>query len=311
MKQHPSWESRDFSGVHLERRAGGGLPLIKGLASPFEKLSEDLGGFRERVIPGAFRASINGERRDVAAMREHKPELLLGRQSSGTLKFRETHEGLEVSITPPNTEFGRQTVEEIRRGDLHSMSIGFVAVDVSWSREGGEDIRVLRDVDLFDVSVVAFPAYPDTSVAVRSLQSWSRSKGVDLDYEERKRDIEMYATGSNGSPEREYEYRCRQMDISRGSSLRAGSFAGFIGRMRADRSRRIDRLAERSRALKRSIEFENLPAVHSRHDERREFVNWLNARRFDIVYVASHPEYQRSLKQEFLNANWVPLGGYR
>jgi len=308
MKQHPSWESRDFSGVHLERRANGGLPLIKGLASPFKKLSEDLGGFRERVFPGAFRASILGKRRDVAAMREHNPERLLGRQSSGTLKFRETREGLQVSISPPNTEFGRQTVEEIRRGDLHSMSIGFVAVGVSWAREGGQDIRELRDVDLFDVSVVAFPAYPDTAVAVRSLESWRGNKSVDLEYEYRKRIIDMMGeTGSSSSLEREYEYRRREIEMPGGSPPRTGRFTRFISRIRADRSKRIARLAERERKLKRAIELEGLPAGHYLHDKRRNFVDWCEARGFDLSYIVSHPAYWDSLKRDFRNVNWVPV----
>ena len=311
MDFHSNYETRNFGSLQLETRAGESLPVIKGIAAPFGELSEDLGGFRERIEPGAFSASIRGERRDVAAFREHNPELLLGRQSSGTLEMRETAEGLSVKIHPPNTELGRSTVESVRRRDLVKMSFSFKAVKDRWERSGGDDIRVLKDLDVFDVSVVAFPAYPDTSVAVRSLQSWSRNRdfrSTDLEYEERKRDIEMYATGSNGSPEREYEYRCRQMEMSACSSGRGERFSRFITRIRADRSRRIDRLAEQSRALKRHIEFENLPAVHSRHDERREFVNWLEARGSDIVYVARHPEYQRSLKQEFLNVHWVPVG---
>ncbi len=238
MNSESNYETRNFGRLQLEARAGKSLPAIKGIAAPFGKLSEDLGGFRERVFPGAFRASIRGERRDVAAMREHNPERLLGRQSSGTLKFRETREGLQVSISPPNTEFGRQTVEEIRRGDLHSMSIGFVAVNVSWAREGGQDIRELRDVDLFDVSVVAFPAYPDTAVAVRSLESWRGNKNADLEYEYRKREIDMPVTESGRSLELAYQNRLREIEMPGGSSLQTGRSTGIIGRKRRSRSTR-------------------------------------------------------------------------
>ncbi len=63
-----------------------------------------------------------------------------------------------------------------------------------------------------------------------------------------------------------------------------------------------------SRNLERWIEFEGLPAVHARHDERKAFGNWCNARGFDIVYIASHPTYHKFLKQEFLNVHWA---GYR
>lgn len=194
------YEQRAFAEFRVHEEDGQ-APTLEGIAAPFGKLSEDLGGFRERIKPGSFRASIKGERRDVAAMREHNPELLLGRQSAGTLVMREKKEGLSVIITPPDTELGRSTVEAVRRGDLRSMSFGFVALDSKWERVGGEDVRVLGDVDLFDVSVVTFPAYPDTRVAQRSLLAWRDSlneeeeskAALELEYEHRNRIIDMGA----------------------------------------------------------------------------------------------------------------------
>ena len=55
------------------------------------------------------------------------------------------------------------------------MSCGYVVKDFELVREDGQDIRVLKDVELFDVSLVAFPAYQDTSVEIRSLEVWGRS----------------------------------------------------------------------------------------------------------------------------------------
>ena len=184
--------------VHDE---GGKFPALEGIAAPFGKLSEDLGGFRERIEPGAFSASIRGERRDVAALREHNPELLLGRQSAGTLEMRETAEGLHVRIYPPDTELGRSTVESVRRGDLKKMSFAFKTENDRWERVKGQDIRVLVDLDTFDVSAVAFPAYPDTVVAQRSLLAWRDSlsneeeakAALELEYEHRNRIIDMGA----------------------------------------------------------------------------------------------------------------------
>ena len=128
-------------------------------------------------------------RRDVAALREHNPELLLGRQSGGTLRMKETSDGLQIEIDPPDDQVGRSAVSSVWRGDLTSMSFGFVARDFTWVRERGGDIRVLKDVELFDVSVVTFPAFPDTSVATRSLEVWSRSVEFSGAWETRKNKV--------------------------------------------------------------------------------------------------------------------------
>ena len=186
MGPHPSSEVGYFTGIHLERRSDGGLPIIKGQAAPFGSLSEERGGVRDRIRKGAFRASIKGERRDVAALREHNPELLLGRLSAGTLRMRENLAGLQVEILPPDDNTGRSAVKSIERGDLRHMSFGYVVKDFERVRENGNNIRELIDLEMFDVSIVAFPAFADTSVATRSLEVWSRSVEFSGAWETRK-----------------------------------------------------------------------------------------------------------------------------
>lgn len=151
----------------LELRQDLGEPLkIRGYAAVFNQLSEELMWFRERIIPGAFKNSLKN---DVRALVSHDSSRILGRTKSGTLTLREDEHGLYTEITPPNTTLGHDTVESIKRGDLDQMSFGFNVVNARWAVEDGKDIRELLEVDLFDVSVVAFPAYPQTEVSVRSL----------------------------------------------------------------------------------------------------------------------------------------------
>jgi HK97 family phage prohead protease len=151
----------------LELRQEPGEPLkIRGYAAVFNQLSEPLFGFRERIIPGAFKKSIDA---DVRALVGHDPSQIIGRTKSGTLILREDQHGLYTEIDPPNTQLGRDTVESIKRGDLDQMSFGFQVVKDDWKHEEKERIRELVEVDLFDVSVVAFPAYTQTEVSVRSL----------------------------------------------------------------------------------------------------------------------------------------------
>ena len=159
-------------------------PVIEGHAAVFDKFSEPFFGFIEKVAPGAFARAIR-EKQDVRALVDHLPSSILGRTKSGTLTLREDSRGLRVRIQPPGTTLGRDTTESIRRGDIDQMSFGFMVKKESLEREAGpngEDVRIIEDVDLFDVSVVTFPAYPDTDVGVRQFRSWAESmKETNLD----------------------------------------------------------------------------------------------------------------------------------
>jgi uncharacterized protein len=161
----------------LELRQEPGEPLkIRGYAAVFDQLSEPLFGFRERILPGAFKKSVDA---DVRALVGHDPSQIIGRTKSGTLTLREDQHGLYTEIDPPNTQLGRDTVESIKRGDLDQMSFGFQVVSDKWKHEDKELIRELVEVDLFDVSVVAFPAYSQTEVSVRSMWPDGIPEGIE------------------------------------------------------------------------------------------------------------------------------------
>ena len=171
--------------VTTERRAFGtelrvakradGVPMIAGHAAVFNRLSEDLGWFREKVAPGAFAETIEAD--DVRALWDHDSRLVLGRNRAGTLRLSEDATGLAVEIDPPDTQTARDLLTLIERGDISQMSFAFQVVDAGWETVAGEEIRTLRKVKLFDVSPVAFPAYPDTDVALRSLAAWKKRAG--------------------------------------------------------------------------------------------------------------------------------------
>lgn len=157
--------------LEIEERADGTeSPTITGYAAIFNKLSVDLGGFRERIAPGAFSRALE-EGHDVRALVGHDPDKVLGRAKSGTLTMEQNTKGLKVRIKPPDTQAGRDIVTSIRRGDVSQMSFAFKTIEDAWNTEDGGEIRTLKDVELFDVSPVTFPAYPDTTVAARSMEA--------------------------------------------------------------------------------------------------------------------------------------------
>lgn len=139
---------------------------VEGYASVFNSMSEDLGGFREIILPGAFSNVLNN---DVRALYNHDTNYLLARTTSGTLELKEDDKGLYYRFEMPNTSYGNDMLELFRRGDLSQSSFGFTVEKDSWRMENGQHIRYIESVgSLFDVSPVVYPAYAAASSGLRS-----------------------------------------------------------------------------------------------------------------------------------------------
>lgn len=150
-------ERRAFSEVRASGRR------LEGYAATFGATAA-LGRFSETIEPGAFRSSLSG---DVLALLDHDAGKVLGRTRSGTLRLSEDSKGLAFSLDLPDTASGRDVLALAERGDLGGMSFGFTVPKggESWAGER----RTLRTIGLREISVVsAWPAYPDTSLALRS-----------------------------------------------------------------------------------------------------------------------------------------------
>lgn len=163
--------------IEIEERAEGRMPSIIGHAAVFNSLSENLGGFRERIAPGAFADTLQTD--DVRALFNHDPNFVLGRNRANTLSLSEDERGLAIKITPPDTSFARDLMVSMQRRDITQMSFGFTVMPdgQAWEEDSdGMVIRTLRKVRLFDVSPVTYPAYPQTDVAVRELRSWQAAQ---------------------------------------------------------------------------------------------------------------------------------------
>jgi uncharacterized protein len=145
-----------------------GLRHIAGYAAVFNSMSDDLGGFREKIDPGAFTQTIKGD--DIRALKNHNDDYVLGRNKSKTLTLTEDKHGLAIDILPPDTQWAKDLMVSIDRGDIDQMSFGFRTISDRWETKDEEEIRTLKEVRLFDVSPVTFPAYTDTQVALRSLE---------------------------------------------------------------------------------------------------------------------------------------------
>ena len=167
--------------IELEERSAAS-PLIKGVSPPFNSRSEDLGGFREVFAPTAFDKVVGRHRNDprggidVVALFDHAGQPI-GRTTNDTLKLAISDRGLNYSIDPPDTTLGRDILTLVRRGDLFGASFAFslpAGRGESWNQEpDGTMVRTISEVEnVWDISVVTRPAYPQSSAALRSLQAW-------------------------------------------------------------------------------------------------------------------------------------------
>ncbi len=147
-----------------------GFKTLSGYAVVFNSPSVDLGGFTEICSPGMFTRTLQ-DSPDVLLLRDHSSSQLLARTTAGTLTLTQDAKGLAFTATLPKTAIADDTVENIRAGNLNSCSFGFNVPDGGdkWtSTPDGAVLRSLLDVNLAEVSITSFAAYPATSVSLRS-----------------------------------------------------------------------------------------------------------------------------------------------
>ena len=167
--------------MEIDRR---NIRQVRSVASSFETRSDDTGmyiegyfsvfnsnyeiypGCTESVAPGAFSNTLGG---DIKALCDHDTRLVLGRNKSGTLELREDSHGLWGRITiNPNDSDAVNLYERVKRGDVDQCSFGFdIREEEADFRDDGSVHFTIRDVELYEVSVVTFPAYSETSVSAR------------------------------------------------------------------------------------------------------------------------------------------------
>lgn len=160
--------------LRVERRADG-KPTIVGYAARFHSWSQDLGGFIERIQPGAFGDDL-ARGADVRFLVNHDPSLILGRNKAGTLRLTEDDQGLRFEADPPEGPLAGHYVQAVERRDITGMSFRFYVDQEAWNFSADPVQRDLLKVRIDDVSLATFPAYLDTSAAVRSLESHRRSQ---------------------------------------------------------------------------------------------------------------------------------------
>lgn len=154
-------ETRPYTDPVEIRSGEDGKLVLSGVAIRYGARSKDLGGFRERIMPGAA-ADLIGKS-DVLGLEEHRN--YLGRTKNQTLRLIDSPTELRYEIDLLDDSTGRDVTARAQRGDYGGSSFGFRAKEVKWSKD--DDGTPLRSIHSFtvlrDVGPTVVPAYEPTT----------------------------------------------------------------------------------------------------------------------------------------------------
>ena len=169
-----------------------GKEIVVGHASMYNTRSEFM-GFYETIEEGAFTDDLI-KSSDVRALINHDQNLILARNTSGTLKLEADAQGLRYEFEMPETSYGKDLAVSMKRGDITQSSFAFTVEKDDWSTDdNGNDLRTIKKIKrLYDVSPVTYPAYQDANdltIAQRGLAEYKETlKKVDVK-EEKENDL--------------------------------------------------------------------------------------------------------------------------
>lgn len=155
---------REIRRFDIETRAGDGdePTMIVGRAAVFNTIAHG-----EMIAPGAFAKTLQ-EQKDIKAYVGHDANMILARTANSTLELTEGPDGLDVVIHPNlKAQSDRDVMAKVERGDINQMSFGFSPVIEEVTEVGGQQVRVLKEVRLYEVSVVTEPWYETTVAEAR------------------------------------------------------------------------------------------------------------------------------------------------
>ena len=156
---------------------------ISGYFSVFDSNYEIFPGATESVANTAFDETLSD---DIRALINHDTTLVLGRNKAGTLALRTDSRGLwgDIKINQKDQD-AMNLYERVKRGDVDQCSFGFDILEESFEDRGDTVHWTIKKVKLYEVSVVTFPAYEDTSVTARSKQLADIRKKTTESFKER------------------------------------------------------------------------------------------------------------------------------
>ena len=156
--------------VEVREDEESGTIRVSGYAAVFGEETNIAGMFTETIERGAFTSAL--ERQDDVVFLINHDGLPLARTRSGTLRLSQDERGLYMeSELDRNDPDVRAIVPKMKRGDLDKMSFAFMPERQEWDDSGDMPKRSIKDLRLYDVSIVTNPAYEGTEIGLRALEA--------------------------------------------------------------------------------------------------------------------------------------------
>lgn len=142
--------------------------IIEGYFSVYNQETELWPGAFEEIAQGAFDSSMRSA--DVMCLDNHDSRIILGSTRSETLELRSDSTGLwgrvTIDLEDPNA---KSAYRKVQTGKVRGCSFGFYPTKEEWDeRDDGTVKWRITEAELLEVSITAFPAYPQTDIAARS-----------------------------------------------------------------------------------------------------------------------------------------------
>lgn len=174
-------------------------PVVTGRAIVYNSWSEDLGGWREVIQPGAIELED-----DLRILFDHDTSMVIGRTKSGTATAVDDGMGVVMRATPPNTTWAKDMLESMKRGDIDQMSFRMMVLDDDFTYDPVSDIvkRTVKRAAVSELSIVSMPAYAETAATTRSRVQEMREQEVPVPEAEAAKDTSNEGEAEAAKPVR-------------------------------------------------------------------------------------------------------------
>lgn len=156
------YEVRTTPNGELRFLVEGDKPRIDAKAIMFNSWSCDLGGFRERMLPGSVELED-----DLLALFDHDTSMVIGRTSAGTMTTTQDGSGVAFTAFPPDTTWARDMRVSMERGDIKGCSYRMLPIEDKWYVENGQVCRDIIKAQVSELTITSMPAYPATTAEAR------------------------------------------------------------------------------------------------------------------------------------------------
>ena len=186
-------EIRKFIAIDLEARTeeNSSEKIISGYINKFNTISQYM-GFYEEVSKDAFDKTL-ADGHNIYAMYNHNSDMILGSTRSGSLKLNIDNVGLHFELRiNPNISYASDIAELVKSGDVEGCSFGFYVLDDEWTyTEDKIDLRIIKEVELIEVTITPFPAYLDSEASCRSYELHNKELEKTKELRKLEKEIEL------------------------------------------------------------------------------------------------------------------------